>query len=127
MVLSKLTGRDFRRLRETKSFKFKTHRFLFVYKLEELAEQELRYGVTVTKKKLKKAVFRNRIKRLIRESFRKEMIHEEERLKIYPKSIKVNVVFIAPDPQKTIDSIKMQDVKDEVSSFLSEARFRLSQ
>ena len=41
-------------------------------------------------------------------------------------SVKVNLVFVAPDPQKTIDSIKMHDVQNEVSRFLCEVRRLLS-
>ena len=119
MVLSKLSGRDFRQLRKAKILKCKTKNFLFVYKFSESCDEKLSYGVTVTKKKLKKAVYRNRLKRLIRESFRKEINKKETAQNYDLKSIKVNVVFIAPDPQKIIDSVKMHDVQNEVSNFLS--------
>lgn len=125
MVLSKLTGRDFRLLRETKSFKYKTKSFLFVFKLFESSDLHLQYGVTLTKKKLKKAVYRNRIKRLVRESFRKEMNSKEEELHKFSKLIKVNLVFIASDPQKTVDAVKLNDVQNEIKNFLFEVLYKL--
>ena len=115
MVLSKLSSRDFRLLRENKSFKYKTKNFLFVYNfVNNSIPVTISYGSTVTKKKLKKAVHRNRIKRLIRESFRKVIKH-----RIFENTINVNLVFIASDPLQTVDSIKDKDVYKEVENFIS--------
>ena len=58
-----------------------------------------RLGVIVGKKTAKHAVVRNRIKRVIRESFR----HHQDRLQ------KIDVVIIARKPCETLDKQKLRE------------------
>lgn len=58
-----------------------------------------RLGVIVGKKTAKNAVVRNRIKRVIRESFRRN----QERLK------KIDIIFIARKPCETLDKQKLRE------------------
>lgn len=53
-----------------KAYKFKSHPFLVLYKPG--LTQHSRLGLAISKKKIAKANDRNRIKRIIRESFRQE-------------------------------------------------------
>tara|TARA_B100000586_G_C19850665_1_gene318513 strand:- start:160 stop:522 length:363 start_codon:yes stop_codon:yes gene_type:complete len=48
-------------------------RYFIIYALENSFEEMPRLGLAISKKNIKRAVARNRIKRLVRESFRKNM------------------------------------------------------
>jgi ribonuclease P protein component len=112
--LYKLSSKDFSRLRDSKTKTFKTKNLLFFYQTENTKEGDLKigYGFTVTKKKIRDAVGRNRVKRLLRESLRSSLNFNN-----VASSLKVNIVY-APKSDLS-SSLCFKDVRCEVEQFFS--------
>ncbi len=80
--------------REGKHLSFSSFRIFFlVEKISPSREKEhlLQFGVGVGKKNFKKAVNRNRVKRLIREAYRLQKNELNERL--HKKNLQLNIFF----------------------------------
>jgi len=114
LVLHKLSSRGFTSIREEGSKTFKTKNLLFFYRIDQnrCVENTVHYGLTVTKKKVRRAVYRNRIKRLLREGFRKS-----ETLKNVNGSLKVNVVYAPKSDTSSI--LCYNDIHREVEQFFT--------
>ncbi len=65
-----LTSLEFKKVITTPSFKLTNEAFVVYVSLDHLAENYPKLGLAITKKHIRKAVQRNLIKRLVRESFR---------------------------------------------------------
>jgi ribonuclease P protein component len=78
---------------EGKNFLISPFRIHYLIKKEDqaLSEQSLLFGVAVSAKNFKKAVDRNRIKRLIREAYRLQKLPLQEKVK--EKKIQLSVFF----------------------------------
>ncbi len=100
------------RLRKSSDFKFypfqkeKTPSFTFVY----CTRGEGRLGISISKKVLKNAAARNRVKRLVRETFR----HRVELL----GSVDVHVIG-APCLTDSWSQLKRQDVENQFDRWMS--------
>lgn len=78
--------------REGKSFS--NFPFKVIWKFNEMASTELQAGFTVSSKQFKKAVDRNRIKRLIRESYRLQKDQLQGQLKNKQKYLSVFFIYV---------------------------------
>ena len=77
-----------------------------------MEKKTVSYGLTVTKKRIKKAVGRNRVKRLLREAFRNSQNFEG-----ISCSLKVNAVYASKSDLSS--SLCFNDVYQEVEQFFS--------
>ena len=113
MILHKLNSKEFAHLRSRDSKTFKTKHLLFFYQIDSKkgALSDVSYGLTVTKKKVKNAVGRNRVKRLLREALRNSQ-------NCGNVSVKVNIVY-APDNSDLSHSLCFYDIHQEVELFFS--------
>ncbi len=94
--------------------------FVLVYHFQGL-EEPMRMGVSVPKKRTKKAVDRNRVKRLIREVFRKERNRFQRALIKKGCSCHVMIIFTGrqiPDMETTSHKISL--LLDRLLSVLEE-------
>ena len=84
---------------EGKSFNVLPYRMLFrlINNIERKTDVALQFGVAVSTKNFKKAVHRNRIKRLTREAYRLEKIPLQEKLK--EKKLALDLFFIYTSKQ----------------------------
>lgn len=116
MTLTKLSKKDFSLLRDKKTKTFRTNHLLFFYVTSKDVNDEpsLSCGLTITKKRVKHAVGRNRIKRLLRECVKKAQKSFE-----LNSHVKVNVVFAPKSDIKS--SIKFHELYKEVELFLRKA------
>lgn len=78
--------------REGKSFS--NFPFKIIWKFNEMASAELQAGFTVSSKQFKKAVDRNRIKRLIRESYRLQKGQLQVQMKNKQKCLSVFFIYV---------------------------------
>lgn len=72
--------------------KFVVNPFRIYYILGEFANSPLQFGAGVSGKNFKRAVDRNRIKRLIKEAYRLQKLSLQEKLK--EKNLQLNIFFI---------------------------------
>lgn len=98
----------FREGRSFSNFPFKV-----IWKFTENAGAELQAGFTVSSKQFKKAVDRNRIKRLVREAYRLQKNVLQQQVKVSDKHLAVFFIYVGnelPDPpvlfEKTGNVIK---------------------
>lgn len=114
MTLHKLSSKDFTRLRNRNSKTFKTKHLLFFYQVDKAAgsNSDVSYGLTVTKKKIKNAVGRNRVKRLLREGLR-----NSEKCQKVSSPLKVNIVYAPKSDSNT--PLCFNDIHKEVEQFFS--------
>lgn len=114
MTLDKLSSKDFTLLKRKESKFFKTKHLFFFYTTaaDTVVDKTVSYGITVTKKKVRNAVGRNKIKRLLREGLR-----SSQNCKNIEKSIKVNIVY-APKSDLS-SSLCFHDLHQEVEQFFS--------
>lgn len=85
--------------------------FRAFYSIEKSVNPLVKFGVSVPKKKFKRAVDRNRIKRLVKEAIRinKTILHNE----LYKQSVSVNVMFVCNAdslPSFNFIEIKIKDL-----------------
>ena len=112
--MNKLSSKDFSHLRNKDSKTFKTKHLLFFYQQDQKDSDDLEvsYGLTVTKKKIKTAVGRNRVKRILR-----ECVRNSSNCKSVDKSLKVNIVYA---PKSDLSSLLCSNViHQEVEQFFS--------
>lgn len=77
---------------EGKNFSFIPYRVYYILSPLTIHHSPLTFGIGVSGKNFKKAVDRNRIKRLTREAYRVQKISLEEKLK--EKNLQLNLFFI---------------------------------
>lgn len=75
----------------------------FVYMRTDRQEVPVKILITVPKRKVRKAVHRNRIKRLIRESYRLSKCRLWEALQGSPYTLLIHVQYIASEPEKACE------------------------
>jgi ribonuclease P protein component len=102
--------------------KFMVSPFRVFYLFDEKKNSPLQFGVGVSTKNFKKAVDRNRIKRIIREAYRLQKLPLQEKLK--EKKIRLNLFFIyngkdLPEYKETYSTIglildKMHKIMNEI-------------
>lgn len=68
--------------------------FKIIWKFNEVSAAQLQAGFTVSSKQFKKAVDRNRIKRLMREAYRLQKNQLKEHLKIRQKKMAVFFIYV---------------------------------
>jgi ribonuclease P protein component len=88
--------------------KFSINPFRIFYLLNELTNPVIQFGVGVSNKNFKKAVDRNRIKRLVREAWRLQKLPLQQKLK--EKKRQLNIFFIytgkeIPEYSEAVDKI----------------------
>jgi ribonuclease P protein component len=88
--------------------KFSINPFRVFYLLNELTNPVIQFGVGVSNKNFKKAVDRNRIKRLVREAWRLQKLPLQQKLK--EKKRQLNIFFIytgkeIPEYSEAVDKI----------------------
>ena len=107
---------------EGKSFVVNPFRVYFIINNESIeANSSFQFGVGVSTKNFKKAVDRNRIKRLTREAWRLQKNELKEKARSAQKQVKVFLIFIAkelPDFAAVNDKVtialkKLEDKIDE--------------
>ena len=93
-------------------------------KEETLKEfSSLKFGVSVSKRNFKKAVFRNRIKRLMREAYRVEKFELSESLKT-KENIGLEVFFIYTGKELPLFTFVQEKMKNIVQRLLQEIEKR---
>jgi len=97
------------------SYKYKSSKLLLVVKFDEDSSDDLFLGVSTSKRNSKKAVCRNRVKRLLRESIRE--INKETGSLIYFK----NIILIWQVPLDKPSLLNYNEVLNEVKGLLSRA------
>ncbi len=97
------------------SYKYKSSKLLIAVKFDEDNSDDLFLGVSTSKKNSKKAVCRNRVKRLLRESIRE--INKEKDSLIYFK----NIILIWQVPLDKPSLLNYNDVYSEVKGLLNRA------
>jgi ribonuclease P protein component len=97
-----LTAGDFSRVFERADTKAQTSQFLILARRNDLGTA--RMGLVVAKKHAKRAVDRNTIKRIVRESFR----HHQSKLENY------DCVVLSRSGAKDLDKIKLRHMVDQL-------------
>ena len=102
--------------------KFMVSSFRIFYLFDEIKYPPLQFGVGISTKNFKKAVDRNRIKRIIKEAYRLQKLPLQEKLK--EKKMRLNIFFIysgkeMPGYKETYSTIglildKMNKITDEI-------------
>jgi ribonuclease P protein component len=68
--------------------------FLVYYRVhKDEVQQTLQAGVSASKKNFRKAVDRNRVKRILREAYRLQKLELKERIKSNPKSLDLFIIY----------------------------------
>lgn len=97
------------------AFKYKSSKLLIAFNFDNENSDTLFLGVSSPKKKSKKAVCRNRIKRLLRESIRQ--LNAETDSLIYFK----NIILIWHLPLEKSSLLRLDEVKCEVNGLVNRA------
>jgi ribonuclease P protein component len=84
--------------------------FRVFYSFGEIMSSPLQFGVATSKKNFKKAIDRNRVKRIIRETYRLQKLSLQQKLK--EKKKRLNIFFIyngkeSPVYEETYETIKL--------------------
>jgi ribonuclease P protein component len=96
--------------KEGQRFSITPFRVLFAIDHAKPAVNGIKFGVTVSSKQFRKAVDRNRIKRLVRESYRLQKLPLVEMLKEKNKGLQLFIIYTAkemPDHKTVYEKVHM--------------------
>jgi len=93
----------------SEGYRFFEHPFNVIWKLDSNSDSTLKMAVSVPKKKIPNATDRNKIKRLVREAFRKNKTIIQQPLEA--KNVKLHLMLVYS--QSSI--ISMSEIEDKIS------------
>lgn len=103
--------------------KFVIHPYRVFYILEKKEQALLQFGVGVSSRNFKKAVDRNRVKRLIKESYRLQKNHLQDKIKDENYQLNIFVIYTAKElPDYTTSFETMTKVLDKLIVILGEKK-----
>lgn len=101
--------------------KVRTDNFLGVFVQSSIASEIVLFGISIPKRCAKKAVVRNRTKRLIRESLLAIAHSDKEMLLAYEEFVLIRLEKLPSHPKL----IRLSNVKSEICELFAKAKVRL--
>ena len=103
--------------------KFVIHPYRVFYILEKKEQPQLQFGVGVSSRNFKKAVDRNRVKRLVKESYRLQKNQLQDKIKNEQCQLNIFVIYTAKElPDYTTTFETMTKVLDKLIVILGEKK-----